>query len=208
MRAWDGADSPENIEGSSVAAPGKVGISGLAYFRSGVLTFYEQSVLRIARSRIDMATFNLSVNGQLHRIEADPDMPLLWALRDMLRLTGTKYGCGSGVCGACTVHENGEAIRSCLITLSATQGKRYTTIEGLSTEGDHPCQLAWVEEDVAQCGYCQAGAIMETAALIKQKPNVTDADIDASLGNHVCRCGTYQRMRRAVHRAAGQGART
>jgi isoquinoline 1-oxidoreductase alpha subunit len=155
-----------------------------------------------------MPTFLLSVNGDQHRIEADPEMPLLWVLRDLLRLTGTKYGCGTGVCGACTVHENGEAVRSCLIPLSATQDKRYVTIEGLSKNGDHPCQLAWLEEDVAQCGYCQTGVIMETAALIKRKPDVSDADIDVSLGNHVCRCGTYQRMRRAVHRAAGQAARS
>jgi isoquinoline 1-oxidoreductase alpha subunit len=155
-----------------------------------------------------MPTFSLSVNGDQHRIDADPDMPLLWALRDLLRLTGTKYGCGNGVCGACTVHENGEAVRSCLIPLSATEGKRYITIEGLSTNGAHPCQLAWLEEDVSQCGYCQAGAIMETAALIRLKPDVSDADIDARLGDHVCRCGTYQRMRRAIHRAAGQAART
>ena len=151
-----------------------------------------------------MPTFTLSVNGVQHRVDADADMPLLWALRDLLRLTGTKYGCGTGVCGACTVHEDGEAVRSCQIRGAATQGKNYVTIEGLSTNGDHPCQLAWLEEDVAQCGYCQAGAIMETAALLKRKPDVSDADIDLSLGSHVCRCGTYQRMRRAMHRAAGQ----
>jgi isoquinoline 1-oxidoreductase subunit alpha len=156
----------------------------------------------------DMPTMTLFVNGAEHRIDADAEMPLLWALRDLLRLTGTKYGCGTGVCGACTIHENGEPVRSCQIQLSATQGKHYVTIEGLSTQGNHPCQLAWLEEDVAQCGYCQAGAIMETAALIKRKPNVSDADIDAALGDHVCRCGTYQRMRRAVYRAARQAART
>jgi isoquinoline 1-oxidoreductase alpha subunit len=155
-----------------------------------------------------MPAFALSVNGVQHGVDADPDMPLLWALRDLLRLTGTKYGCGSGVCGACTVHEDGEAVRSCLITVAAAQGKSYVTIEGLSASGDHPCQLAWVEEDVAQCGYCQAGAIMETAALLKRKPDVSDADIDAALGNHVCRCGTYQRMRRAVHGAAGKAVKT
>jgi len=154
-----------------------------------------------------MPIFTLFVNGARHRIDTDPEMPLLWVLRDLLRLTGTKYGCGMGVCGACTVHEDGEAMRSCQIPLSATQGKRYVTIEGLSTKGDHPCQLAWLEEDVAQCGYCQAGAIMEVAALIKRKPNVSDADIDAALGNHVCRCGTYQRMRRAIHRAALEAAK-
>lgn len=149
-----------------------------------------------------MPNFTLVVNGTPHRIEADSDMPLLWALRDVLRLTGTKYGCGIGVCGACTLHENGEATRSCQIPLSTTSGKKYTTIEGLSAHGDHACQTAWIEEDVAQCGYCQAGMIMEVAALLKRKPKPTDADIDAALGDHVCRCGTYQRIRRAVHRAA------
>ncbi len=149
-----------------------------------------------------MPNFTLVVNGTPHRIEADSDMPLLWALRDVLRLTGTKYGCGIGVCGACTLHENGEATRSCQIPLSTTPGKKYTTIEGLSAHGDHACQTAWIEEDVAQCGYCQAGMIMEVAALLKRKPKPTDADIDAALGDHVCRCGTYQRIRRAVHRAA------
>ncbi len=152
-----------------------------------------------------MPTYVLVVNGTEHRIEADSDMPLLWALRDLLRLTGTKYGCGIGGCGACTVHENGAAVRSCQIPLSATQGKRYITIEGLSASGNHPCQLAWVKEDVSQCGYCQAGMIMETAALLASNPNPTDHDIDASLDSHVCRCGTFQRMRRAVHRAASEG---
>ncbi len=154
-----------------------------------------------------MPTFHLVVNGAQHRVDTDPDMPLLWVLRDLLRLTGTKYGCGIGVCGACTVHENGEARRSCQIPLSATKGKRYVTIEGLSATGNHPCQLAWLEEDVSQCGYCQAGAIMETAALLKRKPNLNDGDIDAALGDHVCRCGTYQRMRRAIHRAAREAAK-
>ncbi len=152
-----------------------------------------------------MPNYVLLVNGSEHRIEADPDMPLLWALRDLLRLTGTKYGCGIGGCGACTVHENGAAVRSCQIPLSDTQGKRYITIEGLSPNGSHPCQLAWTEEDVSQCGYCQAGMIMETAALLASKPNPTDHDIDSSLDSHVCRCGTFQRMRLAVHRAASQG---
>jgi isoquinoline 1-oxidoreductase alpha subunit len=155
-----------------------------------------------------MANFTLVVNGTPHRIDADSDMPLLWALRDLLRLTGTKYGCGIGVCGACAVHENGEPTRSCLIPLSATSGKSYLTIEGLSTDGDHACQAAWIEEDVAQCGYCQAGMIMEIAALLKRKPKPTDADIDVALGDHVCRCGTYQRIRRAVHRAAREASKT
>jgi aerobic-type carbon monoxide dehydrogenase small subunit (CoxS/CutS family) len=149
-----------------------------------------------------MPSYVLQVNGTEHRIDADADMPLLWALRDMLRLTGTKYGCGTGVCGACTVHEDGIAVRSCQISLSATQGKHYVTIEGLSPNGSHPCQLAWIEEDVAQCGYCQAGMIMETVALLARQPKPTDHDIDVSLDDHVCRCGTFQRMRRAIHLAA------
>lgn len=151
-----------------------------------------------------MANYVLVVNGVERRVEADPEMPLLWALRDLLRLTGTKYGCGMGMCGACTVHENGVAVRSCQVPLSATKGKRYVTIEGLSAAGKHFCQLAWVEEDVAQCGYCQPGMIMETAALLVSKPNPSDHDIDTALGSHVCRCGTYQRLRRAVHSAAAK----
>lgn len=152
-----------------------------------------------------MAIFTVLVNGTKRRIEADPDMPLLWALRDLLQLTGTKYGCGMGVCGACTVHENGTPVRSCQIPLSTTSGKKYTTIEGLSSRGDHPCQRAWVDEDVSQCGYCQTGMIMQAAALLRRTPNPTDEEIDSELSDHVCRCGTYQRMRRAIHRAAREG---
>lgn len=155
-----------------------------------------------------MPTFTVLVNGERRRIEADPDMPLLWALRDLLQLPGTKYGCGMGVCGACTVHENGAPARSCQILLSTTSGKAYTTIEGLSHDGNHPCQKAWIEEDVSQCGYCQAGMIMQAAGLLRRKPNPTDQEIDAELSDHVCRCGTYQRMRRAIHRAAREGSRT
>lgn len=149
-----------------------------------------------------MPLFTLTVNGEKHRLDADPEMPLLWVLRDLLRLSGTKYGCGIGVCGACTIHESGVAVRSCLIPLSATPGKKYVTIEGLSMDGEHPCQQAWLEEDVSQCGYCQAGMIMESAVLIQSKQTVTDEDIDSTLSGHVCRCGVYQRIRRAVHRAA------
>lgn len=155
--------------------------------------------------RPEMPHYVLLVNGTEHRVAGDPDMPLLWALRDLLRLTGTKYGCGMGACGACTVHENGIAVRSCQIPLSATDGKRYVTIEGLSPAGSHPCQLAWIEEDVAQCGYCQAGMIMEAAALLVNKPDPTDHDIEACFGSHVCRCGTFQRLRRAIHAAARKG---
>ncbi len=151
-----------------------------------------------------MAAYTLTINRRKHRVEADPDMPLLWVLRDLLRLTGTKYGCGVGVCGACTIHENQSAVRSCQIPVSQAVGRSYTTIEGLSATGEHPCQRAWVEEDVAQCGYCQPGMIMTAAALIHEKRHPTDADIDSAYSDSVCRCGTYQRMRRAIHRAAGQ----
>ena len=154
-----------------------------------------------------MAPFTLTINGRKRRVDADPEMPLLWVLRDLLHMTGTKYGCGAGVCGACTVHENNVAVRSCQIAVSQAVGKSYTTIEGLSDAGDHPCQRAWIEEDVAQCGYCQPGMIMTAAALIRDKLDPTDADIDTVLSDSVCRCGTYQRMRRAIHRAAREAKR-
>lgn len=149
-----------------------------------------------------MSTFILSVNGQQHRLDADPDMPLLWVLRDLLHLTGTKYGCGMGVCGACTVHEDGRAARSCQIAISTTANKDYTTIEGLSLDGDHPCQRAWLEEDVSQCGFCQAGMAMAAAALLREKANPSDTEIDTAMSELICRCGTYQRVRKAIHRAA------
>jgi len=149
-----------------------------------------------------MPSFSLRVNGRRHTVEDDADTPLLWVLRDTLNLRGAKYGCGIGVCGACTVLEGKEAVRSCQITVAEAAGKTFTTIEGLSADGTHPCQRAWIAEDVSQCGYCQAGFIMETCALLKRKPNPTDADIDEALDGHVCRCGTYSRMRAAVHRAA------
>jgi len=152
-----------------------------------------------------MAAFTLTINGRKRRVEAAPEMPLLWVLRDLLGMTGTKYGCGVGEGGACTVHENDAAVRSCQIPVSQAAGKTYTTIEGLSADGGHPCQKAWIEEDAAQCGYCQTGMIMTAAALIREKPDPTDADIDAAMSNSVCRCGTYQRVRRAIHRAAREG---
>jgi aerobic-type carbon monoxide dehydrogenase small subunit (CoxS/CutS family) len=156
-----------------------------------------------------MARYAFSVNGKPRSVEAaNPEMPLLWVLRDRLGLTGTKYGCGVGICGACTVHVDGRAERSCQVTVSAAAGRRVTTIEGLSPDGGHPCQRAWLAEDVAQCGYCQPGMIMTAAVLVREKPRCTDADIDAALAGHVCRCGTYQRIRRAVHaagRLAGEG---
>jgi isoquinoline 1-oxidoreductase subunit alpha len=148
---------------------------------------------------------SITVNGRSHSVEADPDTPLLWILRDQLGLTGTKYGCGVGACGACTVLLGETAVRSCQLPLSAAAGKSFTTIEGLSEQGTHPCQLAWVEEDVAQCGYCQAGMLMTTCALLKAHPHPSDADIDSALDQHVCRCGTYARVRRAIQRAAAGG---
>lgn len=144
----------------------------------------------------------VTVNGKRREVRCDPDMPLLWVLRDELGLTGTKYGCGVGVCGACTIHRDGKAVRSCQVTMSSASGGSFTTIEGLSEKGDHPCQKAWIDEDVAQCGYCQPGMIMAAAALLKEKKRPTDKDIDATLSDLVCRCGTYQRIRAAVKRAA------
>jgi|SRR5579864_2857078 len=154
-----------------------------------------------------MANFTITVNGHKHNIDAAAGMPLLWVLRDLLQFTGTKFGCGVGVCGACTIHEGDVAVRSCQISLAEANGKSFTTIEGLSADGDHPCQKAWIEEDVAQCGYCQPGMIMTAAALLKKHPNASDEEIDAALANSVCRCGTYLRMRRAIHRAAQELAK-
>ena len=151
-----------------------------------------------------MAQVRLTVNGREHLVDAAPETPLLWILRDSLNLTGTKYGCGLGICGSCTIHQDGQAIRSCTVTLAEAAGGSFTTIEGLSPAGDHPVQAAWLAEDVAQCGYCQPGMIMCAAALLAEKPTPTDADIDSALGEMVCRCGTYNRIRRAVHRAAGE----
>jgi isoquinoline 1-oxidoreductase alpha subunit len=146
-------------------------------------------------------SISLIVNGMAHSADVEPDTPLLWVLRDSLRLTGTKYGCGIAQCGACTVLLDGQATRSCSIAASDAVGKAVTTIEGLSAEGAHPVQLAWIEFDVPQCGYCQSGQIMAAVALLKKDPKPTDADIDATMTN-ICRCGTYLRIRKAVHRAA------
>jgi len=148
----------------------------------------------------------LLVNGARRRVDVPPDMPLLWALRDVLGLTGAKYACGAGHCGACTVHLGGAAVRSCQLPVQAAAGKPITTIEGLSPDGSHPVQRAWVEEDVAQCGYCQAGQIMAAAALLEATPKPTDAQIDDAMSGNLCRCGTYQRIRAAIHRAAGGAA--
>ena len=143
----------------------------------------------------------VTINGQRHELDIEPETPLLWVLRDELGLTGTKYGCGIAECGACTVHLNGEAVRSCQVQISDADGATITTIEGLSTVGSHPVQRAWIEQDVPQCGYCQSGQIMAAVALLKAKPDPTDADIDQTVTN-ICRCGTYQRIRAAIHRAA------
>ena len=144
----------------------------------------------------------LTINGVEHEVDAPPDMPLLWVLRDLVGLTGTKFGCGIAQCGACTVHLDGAPLRSCVTPVSAAAGKAITTIEGLSPGGRHPVQRAWAELDVVQCGYCQSGQIMAAAALLAAKPVPTDADIDAAMTGNICRCGTYQRIRAAVHRAA------
>ena len=144
--------------------------------------------------------FALNVNGTVRQVEADDDTPLLWVLREQLGLTGTKFGCGIAACGACTVHVDGQAVRSCSFAVTAAVGRSITTIEGLSAERSHPVQQAWIAEQVPQCGYCQSGMIMAAAALLKEKPALSDADIAAAITN-VCRCGTYQRVRRAIHRA-------
>lgn len=151
--------------------------------------------------------YTLNVNGKSTTVDVPADMPLLWVLRDVLNLRGTKYGCGIGACGACTVHINGRAVRSCQTRVS-TVTSPVTTIEGLSAEGTHPVQLAWQEIDVAQCGYCQAGQIMSAVALIQQKPKPTDADIDQAMNGNICRCGTYLRIRQAVHKAASIASTT
>ena len=149
-----------------------------------------------------MPAYTLIVNGQSRRVEAEPGTPLLWVLRDGLGLTGTKFGCGVAQCGACTVHVDGEAIRSCMAAIESVSDHKITTIEGLSPDRSHPLQQAWIVEQVPQCGYCQSGMLMTAAELLARKPKPTDEDIDAALGGQICRCGTYQRIRRAVHRAA------
>lgn len=145
----------------------------------------------------------LRVNGVVRRFDGDPDMPLLWYLRDELDLTGAKFGCGMGLCGACTVHVNGTAARACLTPLRNAAGKDITTIEGLSKTHEHPLQVAWKQANVPQCGYCQSGQIMQAASLLKQKPKPTDKDIDEAMAGNICRCGTYQRIRAAIKAAAG-----
>src|SRR5438128_2715025 len=146
--------------------------------------------------------FKLNVNGHATTVDAPPDMPLLWVIRDILNLSGTKYGCGIGQCGACTVHLGGQAVRSCLTPVSAVGDKAITTLEGLSAEGTHAVQIAWQDIDVPQCGYCQAGQMMSAAALLSKNPKPTDKDIDAAMNGNLCRCGTYLRIRQAVHKAS------
>ncbi|NPC48807.1 (2Fe-2S)-binding protein [Corallococcus sp. AB032C] len=148
-------------------------------------------------------SIRLRVNGTEHVLDVDPEMPLLWALRDVLTLTGTKYGCGQALCGACVVHIDGAAVRSCVTPVRRADGREVMTIEGLSPDGSHPLQKAWVELAVPQCGFCQAGQIMTAAALLAKKPKPTDAEIDQSLAGNLCRCGTYTRIRTAVKKAAG-----
>lgn len=150
-----------------------------------------------------MAEFTINVNGRDRMVDLPPEMPLLWALRDTLGLTGTKYGCGMELCGACTVHIDGKAVRSCRKAISTVGTGQVTTIEGLSTTGDHPVQQAWIAEDVPQCGYCQSGQIMAAASLLAEIPHPTDEDIDRGMARNICRCGTYDRIRKAIHRAAG-----
>lgn len=151
-----------------------------------------------------MTQFALDVNGRKQVVAAEAEMPLLWVLRDLLNMTGTKYGCGIGQCGACTVHLDGVATRSCQTAISAAAGKRIVTIEGLGASGLHPVQQAWIDEQVPQCGYCQPGQIMSAAALLAQTPHPTDTDIDDAMAGNLCRCATYFRIRNAIHRAAGE----
>jgi len=153
-----------------------------------------------------MAPIQLLINNSPHEVEVDPDTPLLWVLRDKLNMTVTKYGCGMGLCGACTVHLDGQAVRSCQTAVSSVASKKITTIEGLSVDNSHPLQKAWIAEQVPQCGYCQPGQIMSAAALLAKTSRPSDQQIDSAMGGNLCRCGMYQRIRRAIHRATGEGA--
>ncbi len=148
--------------------------------------------------------FVVRINKKAHQVEVDENMPLLWVLRDVLGMSGTKYGCGIGSCGACTVHLNGNAVRSCQLPISALAGMEVTTIEGLSVKGDHPVQKAWLDVDVAQCGYCQSGQMMSAAALLKTTPNPTEEDIENFMAGNICRCGTYTRIKKAIQQAASK----
>lgn len=149
-----------------------------------------------------MEVYNLLVNGKTHRVDVDPDTPLLWVLRDNLRMTGTKYGCGAGQCGSCTVHLNDEAVQSCMTSIGDVGDQKITTIEGLSENGDHPLQKAWLDHDVSQCGYCQPGQVMSAAALLKSNPHPNEAEIEAAMAGNICRCGTYKRIKDAIKSVA------
>lgn len=146
---------------------------------------------------------DITINGEPHTLDIEPDMPLLWAIRDVVGLTGTKFGCGKALCGACTIHVDGQAVRACSYPASAAQGRRVTTIEGLSADGRHPVQVAWRALNVPQCGYCQSGQIMSAAALLERNPSPSRAEIDTAMSGNICRCGTYTRIRAAIERAAG-----
>jgi isoquinoline 1-oxidoreductase alpha subunit len=150
---------------------------------------------------------SITINSTEYEIDVAEDMPLLWFIRDRLNLTGTKYGCGTGQCGACTVHLDGQPVRACLLPVGSLAGQSVTTIEGLSDNGDHPLQIAWLEHDVPQCGYCQAGQIMNAAGLLANNPAPSDAEIDAAMQGNICRCGTYQRIRKAIHSVVGQASK-
>lgn len=156
----------------------------------------------LPQNTTNMATYTLHINGQKRQVDVDPNMPILWVLRDKLNLVGTKYGCGMAQCGACTIHINGMATRSCMLPVSAVGNQEITTIEGLSENLDHPVQEAWLEHDVAQCGYCQSGQIMTAASLLKSNPNPSDEDIEATMSGNICRCGTYLRIKEAIKTAA------
>jgi isoquinoline 1-oxidoreductase alpha subunit len=154
-----------------------------------------------------MAAYSLNVNDKVYPVEVLPDTPLLWVLRDSIGLTGTKFGCGIAQCGACTIHMDGKAVRSCTLPVASIGNKKIVTIEGLSPDGKHPVQQAWIEEDVAQCGYCQSGQIMTATALLRKNSNPTDPEIDTAMAGHICRCGTYKRIRKAIHTASKKGGK-
>ena len=157
---------------------------------------------QLTKIKFKMAQFQLNVNGEIHEVNADPTTPILWVLRDHLNLVGTKYGCGIAQCGACTVHLNGIAVRSCQLPVSSVGTNKLTTIEGLSEKGDHPVQKAWIAHDVPQCGYCQAGQIMSASALLEANPNPTDEEIESAMNGNICRCGTYTRIKAAIKTAS------
>ena len=176
------------------------------YFKGGRnFDTFENISKNNSNNKNDMATYNLNINGQRQQVEVDPATPMLWVLRDHLDLVGTKYGCGIAQCGACTIHLDGVAMRSCQLPIATVGNKKITTIEGLSEKGDHPVQQAWLQHDVPQCGYCQAGQIMSAAALLKQNPKPTDQEINVAMNGNICRCGTYIRIKAAIKTAAELG---